>query len=68
MKFKRVGGIPYMNWVIRLNLIQHGTTYQGLGASESLTIISFGLKASDDCVRGCAWPPEADGVISWLIP
>jgi len=34
VKFKAVGGTPYMNWDLRLNSIQHGTTYQGLGAGE----------------------------------
>lgn len=59
-----------MNWDVRLNLIQHGTTYQGLGTCESPSSLRrrVWLKSGDDCVWGCAWPPEADGVIFWLSP
>jgi len=34
VKLKRVGGVLYMNWKLRLNSIQHGETYQSLGAGE----------------------------------
>ena len=51
-----------MNWILRLNSIQHGETYQGQGAGEC------GLEKSHDRVEGYAWPPEADGVIFRLIP
>eukprot|EP00477_Mikrocytos_mackini_P000301 GAHX01000317.1.p2 GENE.GAHX01000317.1~~GAHX01000317.1.p2 ORF type:complete len:83 (+),score=3.51 GAHX01000317.1:1048-1296(+) len=57
-----------MNWSLRFNLIQHGTTYQGLGKYESFPVRWVWLKSNDDFAWGCAWPPEADGLIFWLIP
>jgi len=67
VKLKKVGGISYMNWMLRLNSIQHAETYQGLGMCESLPA-GLGLNASDDYTWDCAWPPEVDGVIFWLSP
>lgn len=32
-----------MNWSVRFNLIQHGTTYQGLGKCESFSTYKLGL-------------------------
>lgn len=52
-----------MNWMLRLNSIQHAETYQGLGIPAGL-----GLKASGDYTWDFAWPPEVDGVIFWLSP
>ena len=63
MKLKKVGGISYMNWMLRLNSIQHAETYQGLGIPAGL-----GLKASGDYTLDFAWPTEVDGVIFWLSP
>ena len=71
-----------MNWILRLNSIQHTETYQGLGACESLPRLVrrrsgnrvcaeqawLELNASDDCTWDCPWPPEVDGVIFWLSP
>ena len=56
-----------MNWILRLNSIQHAETYQGLGMCESLPA-GLGLNASDAYTWDCAWPPEVDGVIFWLSP
>lgn len=56
-----------MNWMLRLNSIQHAETYQGLDVCESPPA-GQGLNAGDDYIRDCAWPPEVDGVIFWLSP
>ena len=66
VKLKKVGGVPYMNWILRLNSIQHAETYQGLGACESP--LRARDEPGDDCTWDCAWPPEVDGVIFWLSP
>ena len=55
-----------MNWILRLNSIQHAETYQGLGACESPLWARD--EPGDDCTWDCAWPPEVDGVIFWLSP
>lgn len=58
VKLKRVGGAPYITWNMRFNSILRGELTRA-GAR-----LRRALDRQADRAGGCAWPPQAHGVIS----